>query len=40
MTRIIVALYGIAAALAALYPALSEAGIWENHNETLALERR
>jgi hypothetical protein len=35
MKRILVALYGIAAVVAALSPAVSEAGLNLNHNETL-----
>jgi hypothetical protein len=35
MKRIILALYGIVAVAAALYPALSEALVMFNHNETL-----
>jgi len=34
-TRIIYALYTIAAALAVFYPLISEAGWSNNHNETL-----
>jgi len=39
-TRIIYALYTIAAALAVFYPLVSEAGKSLNHNETLVRERR
>ena len=35
MKRIILALYGIAAVIAALYPLVSEARLAVNHNETL-----
>ena len=35
MKRLILALYSIATVLAALYPVVSEAGVYENHNETL-----
>jgi hypothetical protein len=40
MKRIILALYGIAAVVAALYPLVSEAGIIANHNETLVRNPR
>jgi hypothetical protein len=40
MKRIVLALYGIAAVVAALSPAVSEAGIKLNHNETLVRDRR
>ena len=35
MKRLVLMLYGVAAVLAVLYPALSEARIAANHNETL-----
>jgi len=35
MKRIILAFYGMAAAVVALYPMASEASIPTNHNETL-----
>ena len=40
MKRIVLALYGIAALVAASYLALSEAGLWQNHNETLVRDSR
>jgi hypothetical protein len=40
MMRIVLALYGIAAAVVALYPMVSEAGIIANHNETLVRDPR
>jgi hypothetical protein len=40
MTRLILALYGIAAVLSALYPVIAEAKIGANHNETLVRDRR
>lgn len=40
MRRILLALYGITAAVAALYPMVSEAGIIANHNETLVRDPR
>jgi hypothetical protein len=40
MKRIILALSGIAAVTAAFYPAVSEAIIMFNHNETLVRDRR
>jgi hypothetical protein len=40
MKRIILALSGIAAVAAALHPAVSEAVIMFNHNETLVRDRR
>ncbi len=35
MKRLMLMLYGIAAVVAVLYPALSEAKLAANHNETL-----
>jgi hypothetical protein len=35
MNRLLLVLYGVAAVVALLYPALSEARIAANHNETL-----
>jgi len=40
MKRLMVMLYGVAAVVAALYPALSEARIAANHNENLVREAR
>lgn len=40
MKRIILALYSIAAVVAALYPVVSEAGHNLNHNETLVRDPR
>jgi hypothetical protein len=40
MKRIILGLYSIAAVAAILYPAVSEALVSFNHNETLVRDRR
>jgi hypothetical protein len=40
MKRLILMLYGVAAVVAILYPALSEARIAANHNETLVRDLR
>ena len=40
MKRIVLALYGIAAVVAALYPVVGEARIAANHNETLVRDSR
>ena len=40
MKRLILMLYGVAAVLAVLYPALSEARLASNHNETLVRDPR
>jgi hypothetical protein len=40
MRRIVLAFFGITAAVLALYPMLSEAGIIANHNETLVRDPR
>jgi hypothetical protein len=39
MEKLITALLGVAAALGAFIPAISEAGIIANHNETLVRDR-
>ena len=40
MKRLVLMLYGVAAVVAILYPALSEARIAANHNETLIRDSR
>ena len=40
MKRILLALYAIAAVVVLLYPALSEAKLSANHNETLVRDMR
>jgi len=40
MKRLMLMLYGVAAVLAVLYPALSEARLAGNHNETLLRDAR
>lgn len=39
MKRFILMIYGVAAVLAVLYPALIEAKLVANHNETLVRDR-
>jgi hypothetical protein len=40
MKRLVLMLYGVAAVVALLYPALSEARLSANHNETLVRDSR
>jgi len=40
MKRLMLMLYGVTAVLAVLYPALSEARLAGNHNETLLRDAR
>ena len=38
MTRLIATVFGLM--VAALFPVVAEAGIWQNHNETLVRDGR
>ena len=39
MTKLIATVFGLVAAAAAVFPLVAEAGVWQNHNETLVRDR-
>ena len=40
MRNVTAKVVGLVALLVALFPLVAEAGLWENHNETLVRDRR